>query len=359
MDPTVLQRLITGIEQALAPGMAALRPFLLLWVSALVLLEAVRVYGAVLEDGRRWQHGVGFLVRTLMFASVYWGWPSIMSTLVEDFVHAGLRFGGDYMTVQQFLDPGTLLLQGIKTAKPLAAIVMANAGITGAVYFIPFCVVWLLYLLAYAVMSCAVFLAQVEFRVVMPVTLLALGFVFWAPTRQMASGVLSYGLNVCFRFFSQAILASLVFRLAPILTPAIAASNAFDVSMLQAFGMVVAAGLLTYLFVKIPLVISHHLAGTPTLSAPGFMQSIGGIAALATAGVGLLRAPNPTWNLRQPRAPRSPQLEMFPKPRPQLAAPPRVGPPPMPAAHALNATLRAGAQFLGHDQSGSGPHVSL
>jgi type IV secretion system protein TrbL len=351
MDPTVLQRLITGIEAALAPGLAALRPFLVFWVTTLVFLEGVRVYGAILEDGRRWQHVGSFVVRTLVFTAVLWGWPAIMSTLVDDFVHAGLRFGGNQMTVQEFLDPGRLLVQGIKTAKPLADLVKANAGITGAVYFFPFLGAWLLFLLSYAIMSCAVFLAQVEFRIVMPVSLLALGFVFWAPTRSLASGVISYALNVSLRFFMQAILASLIFRLAPIMTPTITASNAFDVSMLQAFGMIVTAGLMVYLFLKIPFVIANHLAGTPSLSTGGLLQTIAGLTGVATGATMLLRSHGPAWNIRQPRAPQ--------RPSPGLpTSAPRSGPPPMPAAQALNATLRAGAHFLSHNQSGGGLHLS-
>ena len=99
MDPTVLQRLINGIEQALAPGLTSMWPFLLMWISALVLMEGVRVYGALMQDGRHAQHVVWFPVRTLILLQVFWNWPSIMNTLIEDFVHAGLRFGGNQMTV--------------------------------------------------------------------------------------------------------------------------------------------------------------------------------------------------------------------------------------------------------------------
>jgi hypothetical protein len=358
VDPTTLQRLITGIEDALRPGLAEMRPFLAMWMAALIFLEGLRVYGAILEDGHRWQHGVGFLIRTLMFASVVLGWPTIMPTLIEDFVHAGLRFGGNQLSVREFLDPGTLLVQGVKTGKPLAQLVMANAGLTGAVYFFPFLGAWLLFLAAYAIMSCAVFLTQVEFRVVMPVSMLALCFVFWGPTRSMASGVLSYGLNVAFRFFMQAILASLVFRLAPILVPPISAANAFDVSMLQAFGIIVAAALMTYLFLKIPFVIANHLAGMSALSPAGALQTAAGLAGMAVGAGALLRPRGGGWALRQPRPAPMPEGTHA---RRLLTAPQasRVGPPPVPVAHALHATLRSGAQWLGHDHSDGGAHVSL
>jgi type IV secretion system protein TrbL len=359
MDPTVLQRIITGFSQALDPGLATIRPFLLVWISVFILLEGLRTWGALLEDGRRWHHAVGFVLKTLGFAVAYWGWPTIMTTLIEDFVHAGLRFAGSRMTVQQFLDPGTLLAVGIQTAGVLKDITLANAGLFGAVYFLPFLVCWLLYIVAYAIMSCNVFLLQVEVTVILPVTLLALGFIFWGPTRNMAGGVLSYGLNVCFRFFLQAILASIIFRLAPILVPPLPSSTAFALAIEQAVIMVIAALVLAYLFWKLPAVVSQHLAGAPTLSAGGLLQTTAGLVGMAT---GIAQGAWPrggAWAVRQPRPPQSPQLEMFPTPRPRLPAPPRVGPPPMPAAQALNSTLRAGAQFLGHDQSGSGPHVSL
>jgi type IV secretion system protein TrbL len=359
MDPTVLQRLITGIEAALAPGLAAMRPFLLVWISALIFLEALRIWGAIMEDGHRWHHVVGFLVRTLMFVSVFWGWPTIMSTLVDDFVHAGLRFGGDQMTVQQFLDPGMLLVQGITTAKPLADLVTSNANIGGVGWFLAFLPCWLAYLVAFAIMSCAIFLAQVEFRVLMPVSLVALGFLFWAPTRQMAGGVFSYALNVSFRFFIQAILASLVFRLTPILgAPVLTTRNAFDISMLQAFGMVVGAGVMTFLFLKIPFVVANHLAGTPALSAGGLLQTAAGLVGMATGAGSLLRPRGGGWALRQPRPAALPEGTHARRLQAAPAAA-RVGPPPIPATQALNATLRSGAQFLGHDHSSGGAHVSL
>lgn len=352
MDPTILQRIITGFQQALDPGLGTMRPFLLMWISVFILLEAVRVWGAILEDGHRWQHGAGFVVKTLLFAAVYWGWPAIMTTLVQDFVHAGLRFAGSRMTVQQFLDPGSLLAVGIQTAGVLKDITLANAGILGAVYFLPFLACWMLYLVAYAIMSCNVFLLQVELAIVLPVSLIALGFIFWGPTRSMAGGVLSYALNVCFRFFVQAILASIIFVLAPLLAPPLTSSTAFALAIEQAVIMVIAAMVLAYLFWKIPAVVSQHLAGTPTLSAGGFLQTTAGLVGMATGGAMLLRSGGPAWRIRQPSTPPSP-------PPPRLPAPPRVGPPPMPAAQALNTTLRAGAHFLGHDQGGSGPHVSL
>jgi type IV secretory pathway TrbL component len=176
--------------------------------------------------------------------------------------------------------------------------------------------------------------------------------VFWAPTRSMAGGVFSYALNVCFRFFIQAILASLIVRLAPILVAPITRATVFDIAIEQALIMVITAFVLTYLFWKIPAVIAQYLGGAPTLSAGGFMQTVAGLAGMATGATMLLRSGGPAWAIR--RAPALP-----PGPRPMLPAPRPVGPPPMPAAQALTTTLRAGAQFLGRDHGGSGAHVSV
>jgi type IV secretion system protein TrbL len=358
MDPTVLQRIITGFQQALEPGLATIRAFLLMWTGAFILLEALRVWGALLEDGHRWQHAVGFVVRTLVFASMYWGWPSIMTTLVEDFAHAGLRFAGSQMTVQQFLDPGLLLSVGLQTAVPLKDILWANLGLTTPVQAAAFLVAWMLYIVAYAIMSCNVFLLQVELTIVLPISLLALGFVFWAPVRNMAGGVLSYAVNVSLRVFAQAILASIIFRLAPLLFPPLPRTTAFALAIEQAAIMVIAAFVLAYLFWKIAAVIAQHLSGTPTLSAGSFLQTVAGMVGMATGATMLLRAGVAGAALRRPRAVPMPEGVHA---RRLQAAPQasRVRPPPMPATQALNATLRSGAQFLGHDHSAGGPHVSL
>jgi hypothetical protein len=123
--------------------------------------------------------------------------------------------------------------------------------------------------------------------------------------------------------------------------------------MLQAFGMIVAAGLMTYLFLKIPFVVSSHLAGLSTLSPGGALQTAAGFVGMATGLSQLAWPRGGSWAIRQPRAIQGPP------PRALLPAPVRSGPPPMPTASALNATLRSGAQFLGHDHGAGGPHVSL
>jgi P-type conjugative transfer protein TrbL len=353
MDPTVLQRIITGFSQALEPGLATMRPFLLGWISTLIFLEAVRVWGALVQDGHRWQHGVSFLLRTLVFVAAYWGWPSIMTTLIEDFVGAGLRFGGNRLTVQQFLDPGLLLDVGLRTAGPLKDILLANVGLTTPVQALTFLGCWLLYLVAYAIMACNVFLLQIEVRVMLPVALVALGFVFWGPTRSMAGGVLAYGLNAGLVFFIQAILASIIFTLAPILFPPLPRSTAFALAIEQAFIMVVAAGLLAYLFWKIPSTVGRYLTGVPSLTAGGFAQTVAGLAGLAVGGVGLVRSGGAALAGRvagsQPAA----------APRALPPAQTRTGPPPQPLAPQVLSVLRTGAQFLAHDQSHSGPQVPL
>jgi type IV secretory pathway TrbL component len=213
---------------------------------------------------------------------------------------------------------------------------------------------------AYAFMAANIFFAQVELKVVLPVSLLALGFVFWGPTRQMAGGVFSYALNVCFRFFIQAILASLIVRLAPILTPAIPPGSVFALAIEQAVIMVIAAFVLAYLFWKIPSVVSQHLAGTPTLSAGGALQTAAGLVGMATGTGLLLRAGGRAVQGLAARATAAGGGGTAGGgPRPQLPAPSRPGPPRVPATQALQATLRAGAQFLGHDHGAGGPHVSL
>lgn len=352
MDTTLLQRIIDGFRQSLEPGLGNLRPFLLWWVGVFVLLESVRVFGQLMEDGRAWKHGVGFVIRTGLFASIYAYWPTIMKTLIDDFTHAGLRMMGSTLTVEQILDPGSLVRVGLSTATPLKNILMANLGVTSIVQGLAFLVAWLLYLMAYAWMALGVFLAQIEIAVVMPLSLLALGFLFWGPTRQMAGGVLSYTLNMAFRFFLTAVLTSMVFRLAPILFPDLPSATAFDLAIEQAFCMVVAALVLAYLFTKLPAVVAHHLAGTPTLTAGGFLQTGAGLLALGASTTTLLRTHSAAWNLRRPTP-----LQLAASGG--SAAQTRMQAPQMPALHTMTHALRMGAQYLGHDQSGpGGVHVN-
>ena len=364
MDPSVLQKIINAVEQAMQPGMAGLRGFLIGFTSLLVFLEALRVYGAVLDDGLKYKHVVGFLMRTFILLAVYWNWPAMFNALIEDFVGAGLRFGGNHLTVQQFMDPGLLMRRGLQTGLVLKDVANANAGLLGAAvnaaYFLPFLVCWVLYLGAYAWMACGVFLTQVELYIILPVSLFVLAFAFWRPTANMATGVLSYMLNVCLIFFLKAIMASLIFLVAPLLAPAITTKTAFDVAIEQAFMMVVFAIVLAVLFTKVTTIVSRHLSGMPSLTAGGFVQTVAGLVGMVAGGAGLLAPRGGAWTFPRP-APKPPQLS-FPwggsgGSVPAARVPSR--PPPMPAGQAVQQMLRSGAQYLGHDNSQGGLNVHL
>jgi type IV secretory pathway TrbL component len=352
----MLARLINGVDEALRQGLDVMRNFLLMWISALILLEGLRVWGAVAQDGRKGQHAVGFVVRTLMAAGIFWGWPSILKTLVQDAVHAGLVFGGAPMSVEQFLDPGWLMVEGFKTAQPLYTAMTAQGWITGTASALFYLIAWVGFIACYCVMGAVITLVQIELHITLPLSMLALGFFFWGPTRSMASGVLSYGLNSGLRFFLYAIMATLVYRLAPVLTAQrIGTRSAFEMSMEQGIIMVLAAVLLMYLFLKVPSLIMQHLGGGPSLGLGGFMQTVAGAVGVAT-GIGGAALPRITRTVRPTPMPAGVHARRLATgPAPGL----RIEPPRPPTAQALTTTLRTGAHFLGPDPHGHGPQVSL
>jgi type IV secretory pathway TrbL component len=351
MDPSILQKIITGFEQALDPGLAALRLLLLFWLAVMVFLELVRVTQNVLLDGHRADHLGKFAIKTGIFLYAYAGVPTIMTELIQGFVQMGLHITGDHITVQQFLDPGSLLAVGIQTGKVLKDITLANAGILGAVYFLPFLACWVLFILAYAVMAVNVFLLQIEIALAMPVALVALVFLFWQPTRTMASGVLSYGLNVCFRFMVQAMLASIIFTLGPILAPPITTSTAFGLAIEQALIMVIAAGVLAFLFLSAQRMVGNLLAGAPTLTTGGLLQTGAGVAGMVIGG-GMVTRAALTHGARGGAC----ALQTLSGGR---LAVPMPAPPPVPISRAVHQTLRSGAQYLSHDQTPNGPRLPL
>jgi type IV secretory pathway TrbL component len=139
------------------------------------------------------------------------------------------------------------------------------------------------FVLAYAIMAIQVFVIQVELAITTVAALVMLPFAVLRGTGWIASGAISSLINVGFRFFLLALLASLVF---PVLGQLTAVSTAFE----SVFLMVIVPWTMVLLFWKAPAIAAGMLAGHPSLTAGQVVRAGVGTAMMVGAGAGLMNA---------------------------------------------------------------------
>jgi type IV secretory pathway TrbL component len=354
LNPDMFQFFLTEFAAAMNEGLAAFRPFLTFLLSALVLLDATALAVRWLDHGVQTAACLGFLLRLGLLTLAIGGWADGLHTLLTDAAHAGLRLSGSTLTPEAFLNPGSFVANGLTAAQVLLDTMEAHTGWRQVGLYTGFFVAFVVFMVSYSFMAVHVFFVQLEVLVLTPVSLIALTFLAFGPLRSMAAGVLGYPVHVAVQFFLQAVLAGIIHRLAPRLFPPLPAGAAAVLTIKQSFLMVLAAVVLAYLFVKIPTMVARHFAGALTLTGGSAVQQVVTtyVAATRLASGRLVSAATAA----AAAAPRASQTPGPTRPRP---ASPRTGPPPMSTAQALHAGLRAGAQWLGHEPHGGGPHVEL
>lgn len=286
MNPGILIQLLDALKSALAPGLGALRPYMLAVFTFLAFLELTRVAAGMALGARNVpQMVIRFCLRSGILLWLLLDYPTVVNAVYTSFVELGLIAGGNSLTVAQFLDPGTYMATGLRTGAVLLdsmkgfSFLSTSAIATAIMYG----AAWVFFLIAYAVMAVSVFILQIEFTVTIMAAVVMLPFAVLPGTSFIAQGAVSYPINVGFRFFVQALLASAVFPLIrQITTP--------EPSLEAAFIMVLAAWVMAFLFWKGPSIAAGILSGVPSLSAGQVLAAAAGTAAVAGAGVGLISA---------------------------------------------------------------------
>lgn len=286
MDLGIFATLLHSLHQALDPGLGALKPYVLHFLGGLLFLEMTRLAAA-------WSLGVPDLamamVRSLLrLGLLCWliagppGYPTLVTWLRDSCVNLGLIAGGNALTVATFLDPGSYLAIGFRVGDVLYQALLRNLGINPATWVMAllFGLAWILFMVGYAVMACSVFMLQVELAVVVLGAVLLLPFAAFRGTTWIAQGAIGYPINVGFRFFIEALLASVTFPLLTHLT-------ASEATLQTGFVMVLASWTLAFLYLKAPAIASGLLSGIPVLTAGQAMQAAVGTA-LVGAGIGSL-----------------------------------------------------------------------
>jgi type IV secretion system protein TrbL len=270
----MFQQILNTIEAALQPGAANVRQVLLFFMQIFVWLELLRALYAFLWRG----HLLEPILHTLFkAATVYWAlynFPTLLNAARDTFVYLGLLAGGNHLTVQQFLDPGEWLNQGIRITALLYGSMHAGFGLTSIAQAIGYFLLWLVFLGAFAVMAINIFVWQLELLIAAVMLLMLLPALACRSTAWMGQGALAYVINKSFRFGVGALLASLTFQVLPMLT--VTTPVSFQSVAVSCIG----GWAIAMLFLVCNKMASGFLAGIPQLGA-GTVVSTG----LATAGL--------------------------------------------------------------------------
>jgi type IV secretion system protein TrbL len=281
MNPGIFVQLLHALQGALEPGMGALRPYILGLFAFLAFLEMTRLaLGMMLGTGDLARTALRFFLRTGTLLWVLLDYPLAVNLIYRSFVQLGLIAGGNALTVPQFLDPGTYLAVGIRVGDVLYQALLTNLGLTTIPLAFAYFFAWVCFVVAYGIMGVSVFILQVELTLTVMASLVMLPFAALHGTGWIAQGAISYPINVGFRFFVLALLASVVFPLLSQLT-------APQATLQTALVMVLAAWVMAFLFLKGPAIAAGILSGTPSLSAGQVMQAAAGTAIAGGAALTL------------------------------------------------------------------------
>jgi hypothetical protein len=273
------QQILEAFAAALAPGVESLRGELLFYFQVLLFFEMLRTCYAFLYSGDLLQGAMATLGRG---ALVFWAlanFPQVLQWTQETFVSLGLLAGGDRLTPAQFLDPGQYIAMGIRVMALLYSSMTASFSLLSIPQAFGYLLLWIVFMAAFAVLAVNVAIWQVELLIAgvgAMVLLPALTFRSWA---WMAQGALSLTINLCFRFFLGALLASLTFPLLERLT------ITTPVSFQSVAVSVIGGWLFAFLFTRVNSMASHFLSGMASLTAGTVVSAAAGSAVTVGAAV--------------------------------------------------------------------------
>lgn len=283
----ILAQTLAQLTQAMQPGMTLLRPVLLALLGMLVVLELIAMATAILFlRASASAQLLRFVLRTGAVLAVQLVAPALFTGIVRGFTELGLLGGNNTITIAKFMDPGSWLELGFKTGAPILD-AWNRTGYFSLGEGVIYLVFWLVMLVAFTYMGMSLFVLQLQMglalvgaQVLLPTA--ASRFLSW-----MARGVIAYPLNIAFRFFFKALIASLVFVVLAQRAQAVAQlpPGTLGQQLTTLFVMLIIPGAFAVLFLKSDSIAAGLLQGVPGLSVGNVLQTAVGGLALAT-GVG-------------------------------------------------------------------------
>jgi len=292
-DLGIFAQTLAQLTQAMQPGMALLRPVLLALLGMLVVIELLSIATAILFlRASPAAQLLRFFLRTSAVLVAQAVGPALSTGIVRGFTELGLLGGNNTITIAKFMDPGAWLIMGFKTGQPLLD-AWSKTGFFSVGDGIVYLFFWLVMIAAFVYMGMSLFILQLQMglavvgaQVLLPTA--ASRFLSW-----MARGVIAYPINIAYRFFFKALLASLVFtvlqqRIQGAQQLALTGDSYQQLQQMVVFIILPCA--FAVLFIKSDAIAAGLLQGVPTLSMGHVLQTAAGGIALATGAGGMAMA---------------------------------------------------------------------
>ena len=286
-DMGVFAQTLAQLTQAMQPGMTLLRPVLLALLGMLAVIELISMATAILLlRASASAQLLRFGLRTGAVLAVQSVAPAVLTGIVRGFTELGLLAGNNTITIAKFMDPGQWIMLGFSTGGPILD-AWNKTGYFSLGEGVVYLVFWLVMIAAFTYMGMSLFVLQLQMglavvgaQVLLPTA--ASRFLSW-----MARGVIAYPINIAYRFFFKALIASLVFVVLSQRAQAVAQLPPGTLGQ-QLYALVVSLILpvaFAVLFLKSDSIAAGLLQGVPGLSMGNVLQTAAGGIALAT-GVG-------------------------------------------------------------------------
>jgi hypothetical protein len=258
-DVGFFMQILTGLQQAILPGMATVRQQLVFWFGLFLWLQALRVIYALLWNG----HILEAALTTMIKGAVCWWflfhYQDLFEGLVRFFIATGLTFSGGAVSVAQFLDPGEYMRMATKVAAPVKQAMDNSMGLTTVGLAIGYFLLWLGLMAAFAVMALNVFIWQIEILLAAATGMVLIPTLVLRWTAFAGGGVISFIVNKSFRMGAAATMVGLTF---PLVQKTLTLT-AGPVSLARVVVVVIGAWCFSALFFTVSKLAGGFIAGIP------------------------------------------------------------------------------------------------
>jgi type IV secretory pathway TrbL component len=272
---TYLATFIVILKEQFTHAAMDIRPYAMNLLTACLILELVRKTYRVMVLGEHGPilYGV-FLVRSIFLVELILDFPNIVTTCYDYAVRIGVLAGGAGITFAMFQDPGEILKQSFAISDVMLSNAKDQFSITSPAVGVIMILAWLVFVIAFALISITIFLAQVELIILTPVCILLLACAACGWTAWMGKGVFQWLFKMSGTFLILAMGASMIKPL----VQSIHVSTTTDLG--EAVGLAIAALAIGCFFWRLPSIIGSLFGGAPAMD----FSTAGRVASAGMAG---------------------------------------------------------------------------
>jgi type IV secretion system protein TrbL len=184
------------IDQAVASGFANIQGDVN-WLFNLMIVLTIALTALLTWAWGEWDGLIRSLIQRLLLIGfvgyLISNWHSLTNMVVNGMTALGLKAGGSAMSADTFWsDPSQIWVDGVTLSNKVAAVCSSCSLLTTAHDFIFYLVGSICVLIAFGVLSIAVFIATLEFKLVTLASMIFVPFAIWHKTSFLSDRALGY-----------------------------------------------------------------------------------------------------------------------------------------------------------------------